>query len=93
MLLTNSSTAKQEEEVKERGSCQTLINIPLRSMLIKAGVSPIINSQQARSGTSFNIAFTGTHKSATRDFDLLVYYHLTNHSRNRNDSTAHDEMT
>jgi len=36
--VTHSSTAKQEEKVKERGSCQTLINIPLRSMLIKAGV-------------------------------------------------------
>jgi hypothetical protein len=27
--LTHSSTAKQEEKVKERGSCQPLINIPL----------------------------------------------------------------
>jgi len=25
--LTNSSTAKQEEEMKERGSCQTLCEI------------------------------------------------------------------
>jgi len=36
--LTNSSTAKQEEKGKEHGSCQTLINIPLRSMLINGGV-------------------------------------------------------
>jgi len=27
MGLTNSSTAKQEEKVKERGSCQTLAAI------------------------------------------------------------------
>jgi len=30
--LTNSSTAKQEEMQEERGSCQTLSNLPLRSI-------------------------------------------------------------
>jgi hypothetical protein len=53
-LLTNSSTAKQEAKVKERGSCQTLINLPLRSRLINAGVTTIIDSQTYRSGKSFN---------------------------------------
>jgi len=37
--ITNSSTAKQEEKQEERGSCQTLNNIPLRSMLFNAGVT------------------------------------------------------
>ena len=32
--LTGSSTFEQEEERKERGSCGTLTNIPLRSMLL-----------------------------------------------------------
>jgi hypothetical protein len=87
---------KQLHARKEgRISCQPLTNIPLRSMLVKAERDTIINSQSARSGTSFNIASTGTRKSTTCDFDLLVYNHLANHSRNRNkpDSTAHDEMT
>ena len=38
MLLKNSSTANKEEMQVERGSCQPLINIPLRSMLINGGV-------------------------------------------------------
>ena len=75
--LTNSSTAKQEEKMKERGSCQTLTNIPLRSMLFNAGVSTIRDSQPYRSGTSFNITYTGTRKSTTHDFDLLVSYQIT----------------
>jgi hypothetical protein len=46
--LTHSSTAKQEEKVKERGSCQPLINIPLRSMLINGGVPLLKDSQPYR---------------------------------------------
>jgi len=61
-LLTHSSTAKQEEKQEERGSCQTLINIPLRSMLINGGVTTIKNSQPYRSRTSFNNTYTGTRK-------------------------------
>jgi hypothetical protein len=55
MQVTHSSTAKQEEKQEERGSCQTLINIPLRSMLINGGVPLLKDSQPYRSGTSFNI--------------------------------------
>jgi len=36
----------------------TLINIPLRSMLINAGRDTVKDSQQYRSGTSFKIAST-----------------------------------
>jgi len=32
LLVTHSSTAKREENVKERGTRQTLINLPLRSI-------------------------------------------------------------
>jgi hypothetical protein len=38
MLLTNSSTLRLKEKQEERGSCQPLINIPLRSTLINGGV-------------------------------------------------------
>jgi hypothetical protein len=81
LWLTHSSTTKQEDKQEERGSCQTLINIPLRSMLINAGRDTVKNSQQYRSGTSFKVASTGTHKSTTRDFNLLVFYHLANRIR------------
>ena len=38
MGLTNSSTAKKEEQQEDRGTAQPLNNIPLRSMLFNAGV-------------------------------------------------------
>ena len=38
MQITHSSTAKKEDKKEERGSCQTLTNIPLRSMLVNGGV-------------------------------------------------------
>jgi len=60
--VTNSSTAKQEEKQEERGSCQTLINIPLRSMLINGGVPLLKDSQPYQSETSFNTTSTETHK-------------------------------
>ena len=43
----------------------------------------------------FNNAFTITHKSATVDFDLLVFYHLTNRFRITSKLVfkAHGEMT
>jgi len=62
MLLTNSSTAKQEEKQEERGSCQPLINIPLRSILINGGRDTVKDSQPSRSGTSFKITSTGSRK-------------------------------
>ena len=62
MLVTHSSTAKQEEKQEERGSCQPLINIPLRSMLINGGVPLKKDSQPYRSGTMVNNASTGSRK-------------------------------
>ncbi len=55
----------------------------------------MINSQPYRSGTSFKNAYTGTRKSTTLDFDLLVSYQLTNHSRSLSKlkSTAHGDLT
>ena len=35
MLLTHSSTAKQEEKIKERGSCQTLCVLKEDSDLVR----------------------------------------------------------
>jgi hypothetical protein len=67
-LLTKHSTFRLKEKQEERGSVQTLINIPLRSMLINGG---------------------------TRDFDLFVFYHLTNRIRILRilKSNAHGKMT
>jgi hypothetical protein len=39
----------------------SLINIPLRSMLINGGVPLLKDSQPYRSGTSFNTTSTGTY--------------------------------
>ena len=39
MLLTKHSTFRLKEKQEERGSVQTLINIPLRSCVMKRGVS------------------------------------------------------
>ncbi len=96
MLLTKHSTFRLKEKQEERGSVQTLINIPLRSMLINGRRDTIKNSQTERSETLFKNASTGTRKSTTRDFDLLVFNHLANHNWYANYAThpiAHDEMT
>jgi hypothetical protein len=53
MLLTKHSTFRLKEKQEVRGSVQTLINIPLRSMLINGGVPLQKDSQPYRSGTSF----------------------------------------
>jgi hypothetical protein len=50
-LLTKHSTFRLKEKQEERGSVQTLINIPLRSMLINGGVPLLKDSQPYRSGT------------------------------------------
>ncbi len=39
MLLTKASTFRLKEKQEERGRLKPLINIPLRSMLVKAGVT------------------------------------------------------
>jgi len=49
-----SAHNQQEEKQEERGSCQTLINIPLRSMLINAGVPLKKDLQPYQSERSFN---------------------------------------
>jgi len=77
LLLTHSSTAEQEEKVKERGSCQTLINIPLRSMLINAVVPLTDTRNNIEAECRLTYTSTGTRKLAPVDFDLLVSYHLT----------------
>ena len=61
---------------QERVSDRTLINIPLRSMLINAVVPQ--KDTRNRSGAKRRLTYTSTgyRKSATRDFDLLVSYHL-----------------
>ena len=95
MLITHSSTAKQEEKLKERGSCQTLNNIPLRSMLFNGGVPLLKDSQPYRSETMVNNASTGSRNSATPDLELFVFYHLTNRIRimSKLKSNAHGKMT
>ena len=65
-------------------------------MLINGRRDTIKNSQTERSETLFKNASTGTRKSTTRDFDLLVFNHLANHNWYANYAThpiAHDEMT
>jgi hypothetical protein len=70
-------------------------------MVYNGGVPLLKDSQPYRSGTSFNTTSTGTYKSATRDFDLFgdfdlfVFYHLTNRIRILRilKSNAHGKMT
>jgi len=57
-----------KENMKEHRTLKTLINIPLRSMLINAGRDTVKDSQQYRSGTSFKIASTWSRKETTLDF-------------------------
>jgi len=63
MISANKRThIKLGEKQEERGVRQTLINIPLRSMLINGGVPLLKDSQPYQSGTSFNTTSTGTRK-------------------------------
>ena len=88
-----ASTVLRRGRSREASS---LSDIPLRSMLINGRRDTIKNSQTERSETSFKNASTGTRKSTTSDFDLLVFNHLANHNWYANYAThpiAHDEMT
>jgi hypothetical protein len=81
MHLTHSSTAKQEEKQEERGSCQTLNNIPLRSMLFNGGV-PLENTRN-RIETEQWLTMRPrklTNKQPLTLY-LFVFYHLANHIR------------
>ena len=55
----------------------TLINIPLRSMLINAVVPLKDTRNRIEAERRLTYTSTGSHKSAPVDFDLLVSYHLT----------------
>ena len=59
-----------------RGIAQPLINIPLRSMLINAVVPLKDTRNRIEAKRRLTYTSTGSRKSATRDFDLLVSYHL-----------------
>ncbi|MDP8201827.1 MAG: hypothetical protein P9M11_06750, partial [Candidatus Tenebribacter burtonii] len=56
--LTNVSVLRVKEKQEEHRTRQTLINIPLRSMLINGGVPLLKDSQPYQSGTSFNTTST-----------------------------------
>ena len=70
------SRSKLIGSLKERGSDETLNKIPLRSILFNGGVPLKRDEQPDRSETSLNTTSTSMSKSATLDFDLLIYYQI-----------------
>ncbi len=81
MLVTHSSTAKQEEKQEERGSCQPLINIPLRSMLINGGVPLKKTRNRIEAEQWLTMRPRGLANRQPLTLYLLVFYHLANRIR------------
>ena len=76
MVYNKRTHIEQEVKLEERGVHQPLINIPLRSMLINAVVPLKDTRNSSEAERRLTYTSTGSRKSATRDFDLLVSYHL-----------------
>ena len=79
--VTHSSTAKQEEKQEERGSCQTLTNIPLRSMLVNGGVPLEKTRNRLEAKRRLTMRPRGLANRQPLTFYLLVFYHLANRIR------------